>query len=421
MKKLISLILTALLVTGTLSGCLTSQDSQDAQNTRDTENTTTVDSPSSAETENTDTGTTTPQDNPDVGVPAGDPFRSQIQIGDDVYQFPMTFEQFLSFGWEFEEDITGILDSNDIDFGTGTSSDLDADILFKNFDINQRPMNECYVIGISLSDYQVTNNNVKILLPSGITFGTSTLEDVKATYGEPSNEYSYDDTSETLFYYDETYNISLSLGFDAPDFNLVYVDISNHIVPEDFKPSAVSTETPAIVDDYQEPTKINDDFGDWTFEYGGAFYTLPAPVSEFVKNGWTIDSEDAEKNISGNGYDIISLSLDNQKLSVSIENYSANATSVSNCFVMNVSADNSRIKIPLTIARGITVGMSEEELLAKISDVEYTTDEIGTTLYYGIEPVKGSYDEYMIAVDTETGLISSIQLSYRPSLEDYTS
>ena len=345
----------------------------------------------------------------------------QIQVNDDVYQFPMTYDEFISYGWEYKDDDTQMLDSNYRNttqvFNMGN---LKCYAGFINFDINSKPLNECYIYSIEFDTSMLKDSDAVVTLPKGISIGGS-MDEAVAAYGTPTRD-SVSSSGESRYV---TYSLS---SYQDVEFNSAYQDIEtignisvqNITVPEDFVAGEASDEVPAIVSKYIAPEQIGDDFSAFVINYGDVLYQLPAPVSVFLENGWTVVEDGTETTISGRDSGWVILMRDNQKLKVLARNYSENATDFKNCFIKNVKSDPFDNKTPLTIAKGISIGMSQADLEAALADTEYEKDESSSMfVYYTVRPLGNLVDKYQIAVKKETGVVEIIEVSYEPKYADF--
>lgn len=362
-----------------------------------------------------------PGQKPDFGTPSEDLYSFQIQINGDLYQFPMTYQQFISYGWVYDDDDTEMLDSNYM-YSTMVfrMGDLQCYTSMVNFDINQRPVNECYVGGISLDSYQVEKGgNPQIVLPGGVTFGVTTADEAIAKYGTPTEEFDLSSGAKSVRYRKD-FDQEVSMRFDETEKKLEDVEVENMVKPADFVEGTVSTEVPAIVTKYKAPAALSDNFGDWTVEYSGKLYQLPAPVSEFTADGWVLQAEDAGTVINGRGYGWITMVKDNQKLKIIVQNYSESATPAENCFVTNVKADESDCKVSIKISKGITIGMSQADLEGALAGSNFEKEDGSSYVFYEVFPTEKKTMSYEIYVKKETGNVNKIEMSYQPSFADYT-
>jgi len=359
-------------------------------------------------------------DAPDFGPLSDDPYAFQLELDGVVYQFPMTYAQLLSFGWEYKDDEDEMLDSGYYkSSGHFTKGDMTVYFSIINLDINALPVKNCIIGGINIDWFGLRNlPDTSIILPRGIVFGEATADDVRSAYGTPSYEAVTSGGLE-IVEYSLDYRQEIKLNFNAETGILDKININNYIAPPDFEVSEVSSEIPEIVGRYTVPTAISNNFADWTFNYGGKIYTLPAPLSEFVDDGWVIDENDSQMIIEGRGYGWVTIRKDNQKLRVIVNNYSEGATAVTNCFMTSVRSDQSDAKISLTIANGITIGMSNTDVKAALSGATVEEGESSTYYYYNVYPTDSKSHYYSILLHNNTDEVYTITITYGPRYTDY--
>ena len=153
---------------------------------------------------------------------------------------------------------------------------------------------------------------------------------------------------------------------------------------------------PEEVKNYKAPTEIGDNFFDYNFKLEGNMYTLPCPVSEFVKNGFEIDEEKSDMVIAGGDFGSLDMYYNGQHYSCLAYNTAEYATIIENCWVGTVTANSSYSAFDLEIVKGIKVGMTGDELQSKLTGVDYTIED---EEYYVIENPSNPYDRgYEIAV-----------------------
>ena len=134
-------------------------------------------------------------------------------------------------------------------------------------------------------------------------------------------------------------------------------------------------------------------------QFDGDFYQLPAPVSEFIKNGWKIDEEGSDTSVKAGRHGYVTLEKDGQTLYGVVNNYSKSAVPIKNSFLTNLHGDFDVTKVPIQIYRGITLGMNEESMKEALSDL-YADEE--------------KRDYVRIFVDKNLKLVREIELSNSP-------
>lgn len=351
-----------------------------------------------------------------------DIYSFQIKINSDVYSFPMSFDDLISLGWEYIDDDSAELAPNNYSpterFKLG---DLEAYVTMVNLGINTEPISDCTVAGISIDSFQMADvTDVAIELPGGIQYGVSTLDDITAAYGTPSDTYEGD--LYTKVSYEKDYYQDVELYVDSETGFLNEISLENMSAEEDAGSDAaadLSDEPTPEVLAYQAPSELGDDFTSFIVEYAGDLYQLPAPLSEFVKNGWTIDTSQSASYVAGKSYDWVYMSKDNQNYHTIVRNYSPDAAVIENCFVTDVEGNVNSTNLPITVQKGLTLGLTEAEVVSALEGVDYELeDESETFHYYNIKSPESSLDYVQIVINTEDDSVIAINVTNTPKTLD---
>lgn len=128
-----------------------------------------------------------------------------------VYQLPVLVSDLMDGGWIFEEDLKkqfaefpAYTVSNSINIDNENDNQKLISISLINPFEEKLALEEVYVESLTIAKFTAN----KIILPQGITW-KSTLEEVEAAYGEPSDK-SVDEAGASLVYENETWEISIS-------------------------------------------------------------------------------------------------------------------------------------------------------------------------------------------------------------------
>ena len=351
-----------------------------------------------------------------------DIYSFQIKINSDIYSFPMSFDDLISMGWEYIDDDSAELAPNNYSpterFKLG---DLEAYVTMVNLSINTEPISDCTVAGISIDSFQMADvTDVAIELPGGIQYGVSTLDDITAAYGTPSDTYEGD--LYTKVSYEKDYYQDVELYVDSETGFLNEISLENMSAEEDAGSDAaadLSDEPTSEVLAYQAPSELGDDFTSFIVEYAGDLYQLPAPLSEFVKNGWTIDTSQSASYVAGKSYDWVYMSKDNQNYHTIVRNYSPDAAVIENCFVTDVEGNVNSTNLPITVQKGLTLGLTEAEVVSALEGVDYELeDESETFHYYNIKSPESSLDYVQIVINTEDDSVIAINVTNTPKTLD---
>lgn len=345
------------------------------------------------------------------------------ELGDDIYsfsmefdgqimKFPMTYQDFVGMGWELSsrEDPDMKISTNSygfVSFNKGKNS-VSAEVM--NLGINEVGLEDSLIGGITVDgSYDIDLTSVSVKLPGGIELGKSTLDDIKAAYGEPSDTYEGDLYTKVTYEKDTYQEVELSVFKD--DNTLKKVDMENLEEPEDYDKGTVSDEVPDIVTSYEAPTALGDDMMDTAVEYMGDLYSLPAPVSAFTANGWEIQDAEDTPYVEGGGIAFIDMMKNNQSIHFSVYNETENATALENCFVRELSfATYDPESIEMKLSGDITLGADKAELIKMADEKGYISEENDD--YLRIYPNKDSkirnYVEFWFNKDEDSNKAASI-------------
>lgn len=337
----------------------------------------------------------------------------QLQIEDDIYSFPMTYSEFTSYGWEYQEDDSEKLDP-DTYFSTcvfkNKASELVAYADICNFQMNVEPISNCYVSSFNIDEYNYGDSSASILLPNGIEFGKSSLEDIKSAYGEPTDTYESNLYTKYTYRYDNYSYIELYVSTETNALSQII--IKNMQIPENLDTGKVNSEVPSVVKNYVTPTELGDDFSAFIVEYASDLYQLPAPVSEFVNNGWKIIEDHSDSSVAAKSTGYIELRKNNQSFRAMVENFADYATTLENCFVLEVKSSLNDTNIPLTLQKNITTGMSQTDLEKALKGTDIETEESEYYKHYFINCAEDKIlDGIQISVYLESGKVETIELS----------
>lgn len=347
-----------------------------------------------------------------------DIYSFQAEIDGEIYQFPMSFAEFTAKGWTYDGDAAQTMEPEQ--YTTAETFKKDSSKLYAaifNLGMNTVPFSECQIGGFSVDSYMMKDSALSVKLPKGIEFGVSALEDVKAAYGEPSRVYDGEMYTSLSYEYDMYQNVEIQV--DKETNTVSKVDIRNMIdtaseADQAQAASQVSDEVTEEVKSYRAPAELGDDFAKFIVEYDGALYQMPAPVSEFEKNGWTVKEDQSDMTVKGKDFGWVALMKNNQELRVIAQNYGANATTIRNCFVTSVKGDDNSTNMPITVQKGITRGMAKAELEKALEGVTYKFEESDMFEYYTIEGPESSLDRVEILVRKDKSVVQAIEVSNAP-------
>ena len=325
-----------------------------------------------------------------------------ISIDGTLMKFPMTYEAFQAYGYSEDDDMTATLQP--MQYGIFYFKDGEKRISARiaNFANNTLPATECLVCGIGIDTYYWPADEGEVLLPQGIVRGKSTLEDIKAAYGEPSDVYE-GDLYTKLTYETDIYE-SLEMEIDAESGVLTDINIENLVEPEDFDAGEVSSEVPASVTAYEKPAALSDEVGIYQIRVMDNVYDLPVPVSVLIADGWELNAENSAEFIAAKSSDWVTLLNGGQKIHALAQNFEDNAVLPENSWITSLEVGHQDLDVDGELPGGIKVDMSVADLEKILTDagIEYElNDESENFHYYTFS--KNSWDQYVEVVTYHNG------------------
>ncbi|MCR5657628.1 MAG: hypothetical protein K6G06_09225 [Butyrivibrio sp.] len=323
-----------------------------------------------------------------------------FSLGDKSYQVPFKFQELIEDGWKFYSDT-----DQDIQLEAGRGeyiymicpgdTDCNLSMTVTNFSLNTESIKNGYVTEITLFSHDATKLGKKITMHGGdLVIGESKEADLKAAFGEPSRT-NEDSISKTLWYDfgdERDYEHDQKVYFSIDENGVVdYASIDNDVEPENFEQVEVSTDAPAYLSQYKEPTELGTDPFSGNFELDGKLYNLPVPLQLLVDNGWEHGIEDETTVGAGQGY-IITLRKNYVSMTCTVYNCGDTATILRNTIVTGINTSSSSIfDNGLKLPDGLNAHMTESELIDYLKKHNITNYEHNN-----------SYNKYEIPFD-QTG------------------
>lgn len=334
----------------------------------------------------------------------------QFAIDGEVKNLPSRIQEWVEQGWEYPtEKQKGLLETDSyIEGETLKQGKKQITVDLVNLEGQETQIMDCYVGGITLT-YEKGGSVYQ--LPGGITLGKSSLTQVTEVYGSPTDEYG--EKEELYVTYEFGTYKKAELVFDTEEEILCKVVLKNYRAPVS-EEDEISKETPEEVAAYEAPQKLTENPADYIVSYGREMYEIPAPVTEFVKNGWRIQEEGSDAYVKSGRHGYVTLEQDGAVLYAVVKNYSDKTVPAEYTFVTRVSGDFDVVKIPITIGKGITLGMSEENMQLLLDGIPFETkeEEKGVSYYIYTDSTKKNF--IRIFTDKDLGLIREIELSNSP-------
>lgn len=317
----------------------------------------------------------------------------QIQIDDQVYQFPMMYQDFVSYGWTSEDSEFPTLEPSQYDLLYFTKDDVRCMAYVINLAKNNMAADQCLVGGISIDsfDWDVSAGNV--VLPGGIVRGEASAAAIEEAYGTPSDVYE-GDLYKKLTYETDSY-CRLEMSVDNETGVLSDIEVRNFVEPEGFDAGEISEEVPAEVTAYEKPDALGDSLEEFRISLDGAVYEVPVPVSVLIADGWELDTSDSDAEVAAHDIGWVTLRKGGQEIREIAVNYADYATIPENCWFETLSVGGYTLEAEGELPCGIKTGMAEADLTAILDQagVTYTTeaDEGSDFAYYKINEL--AYDQ----------------------------
>ena len=184
-------------------------------------------------------------------------------------------------------------------------------------------------------------------------------------------------------------------------------DSDNAPAENPFKSAVETSSDPDAWKKYQAPTALTDNILDYTFRLDNKLYSLPCPASEFIDNGWEVNTK-ADTVLAGNSYTGgLTLEKDGHLLTTSVKNFSDVDLSPIETTVISFSLNSDFYSdMDCELSGGITFGMSVDEVKSKI-DMDHFEEK---TLTSGNIELSHSENSNMTYLTFEDGKLTEIRI-----------
>lgn len=322
------------------------------------------------------------------------------------YQLPCRYSDFTDNGWTISssgmsEDMA--VTANTYEYAKMAKAGNGITVYFINMSGNVKKLKDCKIGGIEVARNDLNDANL-FVCAKGITTG-STKDEVTAAYGAGNSTNTYDEYT-SIKYEKESY---IEARFECYEQDTKYnsIQLRNFVAGED-DVTETSTDVPDYLAQYIAPTELGNDLTAPKVLIEGDLYSLPAPLSVFLDNGWSITQK--PDSVSAGNREYIRLERNGVKLYATIINLATYQTIPENCAVcsVHVSADEN---VSLELPSGITFSSTKQDVENVMTeDFDYYGDGTYSDSYY--------YSEYQdadisisIDVSKETGIVSSLSVS----------
>lgn len=331
-------------------------------------------------------------------VPDDSIFSFRMDKDGDRLTVPMWYAEMEAMGWKFQGDSTEKLHpGEESSVGTWYKDNFYINTVFANYSINTVSLKESQITELWIDKFSAElfkTYNGTIELPGGIQLFKSTKAEVHTAYGTPNRENTVENNGSTYFMYysnGEGGTIEFKISETPVEYNgntyhgqIDSVRMTNKVALEGAD-NSVSKEVPAELSLYKAPTDYKNVY-DVVFNMNGRMYQLPCPVSEFVNNGFKIDTANSDEYVPAMNQGIVTFLINNKKLECAVMNLSERATTVENCFVSTVYVSEYEKSVDITVLKNITIGSSEADLLKALDGLEY---KLSGSEYRVSDPAQG--------------------------------
>ncbi len=329
-------------------------------------------------------------------------FDFTIDMGDGIIQLPCDYSVLSNMGWTISSsgtsDTSKVLGKETLSFNMSKNGKK-IGVMVYNTSGHAREVKDCLVGGIEW-DGSITD----IKLAKGITV-LSDVDAIVEAYGAPGYRNDGTDYVSLRYYSDKNNSNGVSfMCYTKADY-LKYSSITVINQKESNEKTETKTERPEYLSKYVAPSSMGSGFSS-VISVEGKLYELPAPVSEFINDGWNI--KESSGDVPAGNTASITLSKGEARLSVIVKNYSEYQVAVENCAVYTVSVSDYD-KVNVQIALGVDFNSSFDSINSSSDKLDY---------YEGSYSHMWSYSEYKerdysinIDMEKETGKVSRIRLS----------
>ena len=314
------------------------------------------------------------------------------------YRLPCTYAELVNNGWSQNEydDETELTSNSMISF---TMSDGQSKIRVGaiNLSGDSKCLKDCKIGTLNVRDCDLADSDV-FKMSEGISTDSS-KDEIISKIGEADEEQKSEE-SESLFYGDSYRFVSFIIFPENPEVN--QINIWN-IESDESDVSQTNVQVPEYLSEYKAPEKLGETPLSMTVDIDGDLYTLPAPVTEFLNNGWSIREE---KEIGAGANGSIVLERNEKWVSVDVKNFAKYQTIAENCAVSSIGSFEDMNEVSVILSGNITLGTTKEDLEQLLPEAfEYRTQEYDNTFSFSYS---GKDAVIYLTGDNDSQIVKSI-------------
>lgn len=361
--------------------------------------------------------TSSSQDSESENESNGDSESEVITMSDDLYDFtfeldgvvyklPMSYDKLTSNGWKISSSSYSgetKIDAESYESYYMVKSGKNIEVISYNPTGNVKTIKECRIGGITAD--MSSGGDFKIA--KGISCA-STAEEIVNAFGSPATK--NENTNRIDMTYSNSNNNTIHFNcYNEQSGMQEYSSIMllNFVIYDDDK-TETSEEVPEYLSEYKVPTLLGEDPTSGIISIGGDLYQIPAPLSQFLDNGWKIRTQSG--GVPAGGKSNITIERDDAKLSISIMNLSEYQTIPENCAVYSVTIDNSS-NVAAIIPGGHELGTSTQDDIAKKVGSKFTLNESSFSNTFRYSEYQDRDFSLDLRTDSETKIFKAIDLT----------
>lgn len=332
-----------------------------------------------------------------------DLFDFTIKLDDIVYAIPMDIKTLLGNGWTFDEyfdDFESPVNSEYLERSYLLNGDNRIDIAVYNYSGNQEQFCNCPLGSISY-DF---SGSLDVYLADDFHLNGKTAEEVLEKFGEPYMM-SENVWCEIIYQAKDTYGIynRYTLKFNSETRVIEEIDVYNFVDnAEGVENNASDT---SYLLNYKAPASLGNNILTPNVYFMGDLYSLPAPVSKFIEDGWKIVES---KSIGAGSEDLwgITMTRNGVTATFGVRNFSKYQVDAKDAAIYTLSYsiynEHYEENLEMILPGNIKIGTSHSELKAILSEYEGFTMNEGNTNYNYVEVVDDITISIMVSKETET-------------------
>ena len=321
----------------------------------------------------------------------------QIKLDGEEYSFPASVEEWKQNGWENVTEEAVLLApekrKNSCIFQKGEAQ---IQVFVENQGTDRGSIEKSSVVGMAMDSFQ--ENDIHAELPGEIVVGVSSLDEIEESYGTAAQLYDGEHYLQLTYQYGMQSYLKLNIEKETEILRGI------EIVNAQERGEAVGNMT-VIPEE-----GLGTDLTSGQLSFDGEIYDLPAPVSQFLENGFVLLPEESDMELDAMQSGFAVMQKDNKSVQIRVENTAEQKRDVRECVVTSLESSKYTDGFQLILPRGIQLGMTQEELEGKLDDADVMREESDHFIYYGILADETELDETAVFVEKETGLVVKIQI-----------